>query len=98
MTAAVDVVGWLYSYRGVSMGHYANRKPFRSGGGWTEAPLCDANAATAREAALVAQVEALRRRLKDCPSRTDYATDKSFVDAHRNWEFEGTRAALEAKP
>jgi hypothetical protein len=45
----------------------------------------------------VAENERLRRGIKDCPTRSDYSSDRSFVDAHRNWEFHHARAALAGK-
>ncbi len=39
----------------------------------------------------------LGRALRAAPSRPDYDSDKSFIDAWRNWEFQYRGAALENK-
>lgn len=48
--------------------------------------------------ALSAEVERLRRVIKHWPTRADYDNDKSFIDAHFNYETLQARAALEPKP
>ncbi len=42
----------------------------------------------AEVAALKAENERLRRQIKDAPLRPDYDSDKSFVDAWMNWQWE----------
>ena len=48
----------------------------------------------AKVEAQAAEIEKLRRCIRDCPTRADYSSAESFVDAHRNWEFHHVRAAL----
>jgi len=54
-------------------------------------------ALSARLAEVEAENERLRGVIKYWPTRSDYATEKDFLNAHFNWETQQARAALEGK-
>ena len=54
-------------------------------------------ALSARLAEAEAENARLRGVIKYWPTRSDYATEKDFLNAHFNWETQQARAALEGK-